>query len=41
MIDGYGHNSTKYKLVNAQNGNTLNENLELHGQCVDYLRCTG
>ena len=40
MIDGYGHNSTKYKLVNAQNGNTLNENLELHDQCVDYLRGT-
>lgn len=40
MIDGYGHNSAKYKLVNAQNGNTVNENLELHDQCVYYLRCT-
>ena len=40
MIDGYGNNSTKYKLVNAQNGNILNENLELHDQCVDYLRYT-
>ena len=39
MIDGYGHNSTKYKLVNTQNGNVLNEKLELHDQCADYLRC--
>ena len=40
IIDGYGNNSTKYKLVNTQNGSTLNDNLELHDQCVDYLRCT-
>ena len=40
MIDGYGHNSAKYKLVNAQKGNMVNENLELHDHCVDYLRCT-
>ena len=40
MIDGYGHNSIKYKLVNTRNGNVLNENLELHDQCIDYLRCS-
>lgn len=40
MIDGYGHDSRKYKLVNTSNGNTLNDNLELHDQCEDYLRCT-
>lgn len=40
MIDGYGNNSTKYKLVNTQNGNTLNEDFELHDRCADYLRYT-
>lgn len=40
MIDGYRNNLIKYNVVNVNNNNVVNDRIELHDWCEEYLRCT-
>lgn len=40
MIDGYRNDLIKYNIVNAKNGNIMNDKIALHDWCEEYLRCT-
>ena len=40
MIDGYRNSSIKYKIVNMNNNNILNDKNALHDECEAFLRCT-
>lgn len=37
LIDGYACELPKFKLINTVNGEVLNEGIELHDTCVEYL----
>lgn len=37
LIDGYACELPKFKLINTENGEVLNEGIELHDTCVEYL----
>lgn len=37
LIDGYACELPKFKLVNTETGETLNDGIELHDKCVEYL----
>lgn len=40
MIDGYGNPSIKYNITNLKTQKSVNEKIDLHDECEDYLRCT-
>ena len=37
LIDGYACDLPKFKLINTETGEALNEGIELHDKCVEYL----
>ncbi len=37
LLDGYRNLAIKCNLVNRKTGNILNENIELHDVCVEFL----
>jgi len=37
LIDGYACELPKFKLINTETGEALNEGIELHDKCVEYL----
>ena len=37
LIDGYACELPKFKLINTENGEILNDGIELHDKCVEYL----
>lgn len=37
LLDGYRNEAIKCSLVNTKTGNILNENIEMHDLCVDFL----
>ena len=38
LIDGYSDNNIKYLLKNTQSGEVVNENVDLHNYCEEYLK---
>ena len=37
LIDGYACELPKMKLVSTETGEVINEGIELHDKCVEYL----
>ncbi|MGO5077006.1 hypothetical protein ACTQ3M_04670 [Oscillospiraceae bacterium LCP25S3_E10] len=37
LLDGYRNESIKLNLVNIKTGNILNEHIEMHDLCADFL----
>ena len=37
MIDGYGEELSKCNIVNVETGKVINEGIELHDKCVEFL----
>lgn len=37
LLDGYRNEAIKCKLVNTKTGNALNENIEMHDVCAEFL----
>lgn len=37
LLDGYACELPRFKLINAETGEVLNEGIELHDTCVEYL----
>ena len=37
LIDGYACELPKFKLINTENGEILNDGIELHDKCVEDL----
>lgn len=40
LIDGYRNKNIKYNICNVNSGRSVNENIELHDLCEEYLQCT-
>ena len=40
LIDGYRNKNIKYNICNVRSGRNVNENIELHDLCEEYLQCT-
>ena len=40
LIDGYRNKNIKYNISNVKSGRSVNENIELHDLCEEYLQCT-
>ena len=40
LIDGYRNKNIKYNICNVKSGRSVNENIELHDLCQEYLQCT-
>ena len=40
LLDGYRSNSIKYSVVNTKTGETINEDIEMHDLCEEFLKCT-
>ena len=38
LIDGYRNDNIKYLLKNIQSGEVVNENIDLHNYCEEYLK---
>ena len=37
MIDGYGEELSKCNIVNVETGEVINEGIELHDKCAEFL----
>lgn len=37
LIDGYASELPKWKLIDTETGEAINEGIELHDKCVEYL----
>lgn len=38
LIDGYKNKEIKYSLKNVKSGNVVNDNVDLHNYCEEYLQ---
>lgn len=38
LIDGYRNKNVKYEIKNLQSGEVINENVDLHNYCEEYLQ---
>ena len=38
VLDGYGDNLARCTIVNTASGEVINEKIQLHDKCVEYLK---